>query len=407
MSYMIGERQGHPIRENHCEEDSKNAFVSITTFEHHAHFTEWNHAENQVRFIRRVEEMGGNVQSRQGTPWHQALGKAKSNPPFDSEFCPGEDADVDLMPSPKEQTVNLDSLGKRGRGAYGTQRAALPSQRPVQEVFVSANINAMPKRQFKRYIRSLRALRPDFQKFINEHDQIEEKDLYTLAMNVDSLHYRRFLQAQMQKGYENYEGCKMEPQPHPNAALAYVNPTTMESLLWSKPKPGFILNSTDHTQTHPSNKAPSNKNFVVSFGGLTASIASGDVAGKDVLLDHSTEEGVNQETIENSILQLRVKRIGLAVPPISVGNRPQGLKGVRLFVDVAKDDERLGWDNPHPLGSAEYVAMEQVSKKSEPKSFNPPLSSRHRTFKAENFKTLPLNQVVGTLNSISGIRKTL
>ncbi|KAG6829581.1 hypothetical protein H0H87_010822 [Tephrocybe sp. NHM501043] len=374
----------------------KNAFISLTSFEHHAHFTEWNHAENQVRFVRRVEEMGGNVEAKISTSWYKALGMAEGNPLFDSEFCPEEPTNIILRPLEKETTVNLDSLGKRGPGAYGTQRRDPPK---VQEVFVTRNINAMPKRQFKRYIRSLRALRPEFKDFVTAQSQIKEKNLYALSMSGDKLPYRRFLQAQMQKGYDDYAGLKIEPQPHPNAALNYARPTKMESYLWTKPKPGFILNiDSDPYNNHPSNPK---KGFVASFGGITASIGIEAAAGKAVLLDASTEEGVNQERIEDSILQMRLDprhSLKVETPPIAVGNRPQGLKAVKITATVMKDDEHLGWDNPHPVGSAEYVAMAPASKKFALSSFRPRTSSKDSS---PTFSGDPNVNLISTLRDLS------
>ncbi|KAG6915334.1 hypothetical protein DXG01_012106 [Tephrocybe rancida] len=353
----------------------KNAFISLTTFEHHAHFTEWNHAENQVRFVRRIEEMGAKVTSKQASDWYRSLGKAKGNPPFDSDFCPGEDGEL-AYTSTYGKTVNLESLGKRGPGAYGTQRAQLPPPRD-QEVYVSHNINAMPKRQFRRYLRSLRAQRPEFQEFIDGEAKIKEKNLYALAANNDSTYYRRFLQSQMQKSYDDFNSTRMEPQPHPNAALMYDAPTPVESKLWIKAKPGFVLHADYDAYSTTTNR--SQKNFLVSFGGLSATVDQSHVAGRSVLLDSSTHEGVKQEEIENSIMQMRLdptKGIHVALPPKAVGNKPQGLKAIKITPHVIKEYERIGIDNPHPIGTAEYVAMDRAPLKSELKSFNTPKTAR-------------------------------
>ncbi|KAG6885303.1 hypothetical protein C0993_003464 [Termitomyces sp. T159_Od127] len=390
----------------------KNAFISLTSFEHHAHFTEWNHAENQVRFIRRIEEMGGNAVMDHASAWNTSLGSAKTAPPFDSDFCPGEKWE----PSPRPQvqpetvrfdavqsegvksvqseavqsegvqseevqseavqseevqpevegaqpkTVNLDTLGKRGPGAYGTQRMEPKTEEAPQEVFVSRNIQAMSKREFKRYLRSLRAQRPEFKKFVDAHEQIEEKNLYALASHANNLCYRNFLQSQMQKEFADYDGQKMEPRPHPNGALLYTSPTVLESSLWTQSKPGFYL----HDLSDPMANSTQFERHIVSFGGLTARVLNDVIVGKQMLLAKNSDKGVEQENIEESVLQMKLnplKPIMVSSLPRTVGNKPQGLKAVRVHLSLIKgDSEQMGWSNTHPHGSREYVAMDQSNQ---------------------------------------------
>ncbi|KAG6812411.1 hypothetical protein H0H92_002987 [Tricholoma furcatifolium] len=352
----------------------KNAFISLTSFEHHAHFAEWNHAENQVRFIRRVEEMGGRISSQQSSSWYKTTGgrSSASASAFDSDFASEQDcfSGMETMVEGAElvdvdaESVDINSLGKRGPGSYSSKRPLPTPKEMSKEVFVSENVDAMSKREFRRYLRSLRAQRQEFQEFINAEDQIPEKNLYSLAKNPFGVEYRRFLQGQMQRGYQNYGEQRIEPQPHPTAGLSYRNPTMLESYLWTSTKPGFLFT------TQPNQKE---EKYVTTFGGITATINQKDLTNKSVLLDVNSQEGVKLDEVDNSILQLRLEsKHGLVIeaPPVTVGKRPQGLKGVKVRAVVTTDSGRMNWENQHEHGSQEYVAQEPVGRKSQLQSFN-------------------------------------
>ncbi|KAH0583493.1 hypothetical protein J132_09651 [Termitomyces sp. J132] len=403
----------------------RNAFISLTSFEHHAHFTEWNHAENQVRFIRRLEEMGGRVEMNKTTPWYKSLGIARFAPPLDSDFCPGEIAEFGPPPTvqpklpgtqgtqPKQTetqatqgTVDLNSLGKRGPGAYGTQREESHADWN-KGMFVTRNIYAMSSREFDRYLRSLRAQRSDFQEFVNAEKTIKNKDLGTLGMEEDNLYYRQFLQSQMKKEYADYDGQRIEPQPHPNGAAQYSKPTRLETLLWTQDKPGFYLNNIlDSPKT---NNVHRDKNFVVSFGGITTRVDNNVVVGKNMLLDKTTDQGVKLDDIEGSILRLRLnpsKPTSINRLPLTVGNRPEGLKAVRLTLEVIKGDAlQMGWSNPHPLGSPEYIAMFSDSKKLSLKAYNHPSARTVTPLSTPDFdgeRSENSDALLGTLKHLVG-----
>ncbi|KAG6880240.1 hypothetical protein C0992_003006 [Termitomyces sp. T32_za158] len=388
----------------------KNAFISLTSFEHHAHFTEWNHAEKQVRFIRRIEEMGGKAVMDHSTAWYRSLGSARTAPSFDSDFCPGEKWEYsELLAQPETaqletaqletvqpgdaqletvqpgdaqletaqpgdaqpETVNLDTLGRRGPGAYGSQREESPIDEPLQEVSVTPNIRAMSKREFDRYVRSLRAQRSDFKEFVNAQEAIEEKNLYALAVHADDRCYRTFLQSQMQKEFADHGSQKIEPRPHPNGALLYTRPTALESSLWTRSKPGFYL----HDLPNPVSSSTEVLRHIVSFGGILSRVNGSVVPGKQMLLAKETDKGVEQENIEDSVVQLRLNPfnpIMITSLPRTVGNKPQGLKAVKVNLTLAKGDfDQMVFGNPHPPGSKEYVAMYDPSDKRQPlKNFN-------------------------------------
>ncbi|GLB34612.1 hypothetical protein LshimejAT787_0201770 [Lyophyllum shimeji] len=346
----------------------KNAFISLTSFEHPAHFTEWNHAESQVRFIRRIEETGVKPDTVVGTPWYKSLGKAKNELLLDSEFCPGEGSEMEVKEAqrPQPTAVNFDALGQKGRGAYGAKR-----EEPVKkddkkmEVYVTANIDAMSPREFERYLRRLRTLRPKFQEYIREQDKdFSQKSLYALAQDADKGYHRKFMMEHMASEYQDLFGRKIEPQPHPNAALTYARNTPLETVLWTKPQPGIILNK--YTSERGNAGPP---RYVASFGGLGAIILQANLGvNRTPLLDVDSEEGVHRDRVEESFAPMRLlpsKGLQLQMPPQVVGTKPQGLKGVKILAEVTTDTGKNPTnDNPHPLGSPEYVAAPPRPKKS-------------------------------------------
>ncbi|KAF9469403.1 hypothetical protein BDZ94DRAFT_1127526, partial [Collybia nuda] len=217
----------------------KNAFISLTSFESPAHFIEWNHAENQVRFIRRIEEMGVMPRTANHTPWYKAVGQGRTQWFMDSEFCPGEGHELsETRAAPP--TIELKNLGKKGAGNYGAKRG--PPRQAKQKnstapAHVSLNIDAMSPREFTRYLRTLRELRPAFQAHIKarameeNNNILANKSLYALAQNTEVGYHRRFLQEHMSKEFANRESLKFEQHPHPNAALLYHHPSPLDTQL--------------------------------------------------------------------------------------------------------------------------------------------------------------------------------
>ncbi|KAG5636282.1 hypothetical protein H0H81_008537 [Sphagnurus paluster] len=390
----------------------KNAFISLTSFEHPAHFTEWNHAENQVRFIRRVEEMGVKPETVVQTPWHRSLGKAKTELLLDSDFCPGETSQarpVKRSEEPAKPTaVDLSSLGNKGKGAYGGNREEEKKKHEDEPipVYVTANVDAMSTREFKLYLKKLRSLRPAFQEHINSHKQLAEKNLFTLAQDAEQGYHRRFMMEHMATEYKDLNTRMIEPQPHPNAALMYARPTPLETRLWTKPKPGIILN-----EAVVRGQRSVEKKYVVSFGGLGATVRQTNMSdGRTPLLDPASEQGVQQDRIPSSIANLRIlprRGLQLQMPPKVVGSKPQGLKAVKLTAEVVVQNQAdvFSQENPMALGSPEYVAAAPRSTKSAPRSFvkAPKLTPRP----ASTFIVEDRTKLVSTLKTMMKPRITV
>ncbi|KAF8891384.1 hypothetical protein BD779DRAFT_1514950 [Infundibulicybe gibba] len=198
----------------------KNAFISISNaFESPAQYIEWNNAESQVRFIRRVEEMGTLPRTAVGTPWHKTLGKAKTQWLADSEFW--------LTSGP----IDLKGLGKKGPGSY--------------DAHIMPNINSMSRREFVRYLRTLRALRPAFKSHVKEN---AAKNPYLKDVSLFGL-----------------------SQAPSHWGMVYTHPSGLDTYFTAKPQPGLVLQtvaenrrSDRFTRAARGNEA----NYVASFGGI-------------------------------------------------------------------------------------------------------------------------------------------
>jgi hypothetical protein len=257
----------------------KDSYISVPTFEHHAHFTDWNNAEQQVKFVRRMEELNVVANPFPRSPWHEALGDATHQWLIDSEFAELDyprrasgKVPVPAPPSPvsKGQTDDLRSFGKQGPHQYGARRP-LPTFSAVQP-----NYESLSPKQFQRYLSQLRKLRPEFRAYLNRQykarragllnaatigegparlseelaasdlDNPDDFLLLVAAQNpVHTLH-RRFLAKQFSKNYAKdtsspTASSKIEARPHRNGGLSYCHPSDLQSLLTSPPLPGIAF----------------------------------------------------------------------------------------------------------------------------------------------------------------------
>jgi hypothetical protein len=342
----------------------RDAFISINgPFEAHAQFIEWNNAEGEVRFIRRIEEMDIKPRVVYDTPWHQSVGNAQYKLLLDSEFCPEEGYELDRAAEEdrkkKSMTLDLAGLGNRGSGMYGEKRGP-PNMGPSgSSGQVTENIEAMSTKEFSRYLRKLRKLRPEFAAYLKQHDQLHGKSLYTIAQNHEAIHHRRFLQHHFATEFSGRSSkVKIEPQPHPNAGLLYAQPTPLDTRFHTKAQPGIVLNPVPQQDNGRYNRGArtTEQTFVASFGGLTATLPQSEAGGKRPLLDVGSETGVDLARIEESIVNMRPTRISLLGPPKVVGRNAQGLDGVRLEAQVTAREVKFADDNPYWPGSTEYNA---------------------------------------------------
>lgn len=347
----------------------RNAFISLSSFESPAHFTEWNHAENQVRFIRRVEEMGVTPRTSTSSNWFHGLGKAKDVWAADSEFCPGE-SHVLKLGQEKQTHIEADllGLGNRGPGYYGANRPHQRKDKPLG-AHVMPNFGAMSHKKFQRYLTKLRALRPKFQQYLQMRDEPITKSLYELAQDSLSDHHIQFLLHHTAQEFQDHSSLQIEQQPHRNAGLMYAHPSPLNSHFTTEAQPGIVLQVNE--KKNFSNFSKPTDSYLVSFGGLSCIVQRKNAGGKVPLLDRESEQGVDKSKLDASVGYMRVRSLELDTPPRVVGRRAQGIKAVKHNTEVIINSPHyeFGIDNPHEPGTPEYIAAEARGMQSRPSHF--------------------------------------
>ncbi|PFH51704.1 hypothetical protein AMATHDRAFT_58502 [Amanita thiersii Skay4041] len=350
----------------------RNAFITLPNFESPAQFTEWNHAENQVRFIRRVEEMNITPEAAPMSSWYRGLGRSSVEWLIDSDFCP-EESHIFLLPkktaSASEDipvSANLEGYGKKGPGQYGAYRPLPPTHNAATHVV--PNIGAMSRKDFESYLRKLRRLRPEFKQFLQSKSHFASQSMYELAQNASSDQHNMFILDRTSKEFKDPANRKIEQQRHRSGGLLYSHPSKLDTLLTTEPKPGILLHPTD-TNTPYKKFKYQKQSVVVSFSGIAAVVESNQTGGKKPLYDLHSEEGIDRANLEESVGDVRIKRLRLVRPPRVVGRRGEGLKAVKVMADVTVDSSQFefGLENPYEPGSAEYIAA--TSTKRRPSDF--------------------------------------
>ncbi|KAJ7481100.1 hypothetical protein B0H11DRAFT_1863438 [Mycena galericulata] len=368
----------------------KNSFVTIKQWEARQHYVEWDNAEDQVRFIRRIEELDARPGALGDSPWSRTLGPARDNWLVDSEFCPHEweapakaevkDGAVEASPLPD---IPLSSLGNKGQGRYGKE-----GLRRAPEAVIP-NIESMSPSEFRRYIAKLRALRPAFKAYIKREEERQEKllaeakakddktaavlledplknkSLCELAQFPGAVYHRRFLAQHTAEEYKTTN--KIQPQPHRNGALMYAHPTMLDTFFHTKRKPGIVLQTESSTgrfaQQRPNPVTPSwsdseGAQYIAAFAGIAATLSRPQAEGRQPLM----RPGVDREHWAQAVTLMRpvlLSPLMLHRVPRVVGPDAEGLDGVRVSLRVTArmtlEDPRQ--QNPYFPGSRQYNAV--------------------------------------------------
>ncbi|KIK62861.1 hypothetical protein GYMLUDRAFT_260077 [Collybiopsis luxurians FD-317 M1] len=359
----------------------RNAFISLPApFEHRAQFIEWTRAEDEVRFIRRFEEMQVRPRMTPKTPWSKTVGlKNSTNWLIDSEFAhryegpEAEEPDAFLLQEEAQKAqearstlqkktsvdASLEEYGNAGQGNYGHRRA-LKSSTSYKKV--SPNIDAMLPHEFDAYVRRLRHLRPKFQEYLRSHVVEEKRNLQKLQQNLDTLdrestrdptkkldasNVRSIIEdtrkdalhpstnlyqlAQMpdvsfhRRFIEDHTESQFADNTNSNGVVIEQRPHQVGGLLYSHPS---LLHSQIFSTPQPGIilqnahdiTAPTHTVFIASFGGLSPTIAEQHRGDKTPLLNHNSTEGVKRENIKRSVAKMRLYpgTVSLERPPTSV-----------------------------------------------------------------------------------------
>ncbi|KIY46950.1 hypothetical protein FISHEDRAFT_29517, partial [Fistulina hepatica ATCC 64428] len=209
----------------------KNAFITFKRFEDRADYNAWNHAEQQVRFVRRFEELGVRPNVASASRWMRYIsGKSDLYWLVDSEFCPGQGL-LHQLPSYETKPISMAELTRMG----GQRRQSVPWYE-VSSIY--PNADAMSPRQFRRYLKKLRALRPEFKQYLaklcKEDESMRDRppavQMSHIAQTERNVH-EQFLSAQTAKEFQAPGSMMICEQPHRFGGLVYDHRSTLETLL--------------------------------------------------------------------------------------------------------------------------------------------------------------------------------
>ncbi|KAL0067080.1 hypothetical protein AAF712_005867 [Marasmius tenuissimus] len=392
----------------------KNAFISIPApFDSRAQYIEWSNAENEVRFIRRFEEMevspklrmnvsGGNAK----TSWEQTLGtKNSTNWVIDSEFAFREEgveveevlaagdrkAQERLERREEEQKKeevdeNLTAFGLRGPGQYGMRRKILEESAKVN---LTPNIYAMSPKEFSRYVRKLRELRPQFQEYVKqavEEDKAkraerqrhqpatkyhtpessDSADLLSVAQNRWHQHHVRFLEHHTASSFADPQSTAIEQRPHQVGGLLYARLSPLHSHLHAQAQPGIVLQAS-RKDASTAVRRDREDIYVASLAGMTPLVKRARAAGKRPLLDRTSEQGITRELLGHSIANMRLvpNTVVLENVPRTVGppEQTQGVASASISSEAVIETERFDIDNPYMPGTMPYSGLEPPETK--------------------------------------------
>lgn len=344
----------------------RNAFISLKNFEEHEHYIEWSNAESQVRLIDRIEELNVAPKLVPHVPWYVGLGPAASSSwsMMDSEFSSGESD----MPAPFKSmpgfTTDLQGLGLRGKGEYGKK----PSAKKANDGYLHPNLHAMSPRGFNRYLKKLRSLRPEFQKFLKENGvttSIRESGIPPGNLHIRFLgqHFdKQFRDTRAETFKHPNQPQPIRQQPHRLGGLTYSSPTYLESFFTSGVQPGIVL------ETGPDS-------LLVSAAGLIGRL-DGKKAGPDVMPAFNSggiarppaELLASQTTrspgpfVKVRVTDLHLERLPTAVTAFPSGNSSKDVN-IRMDLTIHPSPSDHSRTNTHPPGSMQYNAPEDSQQR--------------------------------------------
>ncbi|KAF5338695.1 hypothetical protein D9611_013382 [Ephemerocybe angulata] len=412
----------------------RNAYITLKSYEDHAMYIEWNNAENQVRFMRRFEELNVTPTVPDGTSLAKNLGAARSAIWLtDSEFDTAKDNEYDYLAQESTDYTPEPELGGHGPGQYADAsrlrtKAPLVPTREGPWNYRQPNVEAMNAQEFEAYVNKLRKLRPQFFERIRQElarsaqaGQLkgttlnpDMSDLQLSMVNNVTSDHRAFLNSFFESEYsarkddlaapdpetggalpKDFVRPKIKPQPHRFGGLTYAHPTQLETYYTTTAKPAFLL-SEDLDKGKFANQVV-HKPVSVSFGGVVAELESTPVGTKPLF---SKFGGPSDGKFDQSILPVRVAQFELMQAPRVVGRDGQGVNGVRVrekVVNSVPRAERIV-GNPHLPGSREYVAYERRQEAKPMNSFWKPRDSVGR------IQTRRAVDAVHTANLINNLR---
>jgi hypothetical protein len=297
----------------------------------------------------------------------------------------------------------VDSVFAPAKGESEKQRGKLFSERTV----AVPNIHAMSNKEFARYLEKLRKLRPQFKAFV---EKLTETGPSTQGISpYEPVHLRErafhkwFIASNTAEEYNSKESCKIQQVPHRTGGLSYSHTSALETLFRTKSQPGIVLQK-NMEQARRRGLSNMENSFMVSFAGLLANLRRVNMGGKQTLQQLASQEGFDLQQMSDSIINMRVlNHPKLSAGPKVVGRVTQGLKGVRVEVEVTSEDKSdFARSNPYPPGSREYNVLQPLPNSK--RRFGQPAQTRVKVPTKGFSKTHKNFDLINTLRGMAKVK---
>ncbi|KAI0929263.1 hypothetical protein AcV5_006567 [Taiwanofungus camphoratus] len=307
----------------------RNGTVTVRAVDSREQQTEWKSAEPQSRWIQMWDEVGVTPRLALEGPWSKKLGfLGEVNWKVDSEFSRGAD---DLF---RDDGGVEDELGKKDKS------------------MATPNIYAMTEKEFGRYLKQLREMRPAFREHIQESERTGSS-LWEQSHRPGE-HFKSFLQRRAYQIYNSSESHEIEQQPQRYGGLTYTKSPPLQTYFLAKPEAGRIL---QQMAENPSSRLSSD-DFIVSFAGMTPTLGKNQ-RGTVNPVDWKSLDGPSPD---RGVTKFRFMKATLVAPPATVGDKPEGLGSVKIYPRVIADTGvEMTRPNTHIPGSREYVANNELA----------------------------------------------
>jgi len=356
--------------------------VTIKAIDSQEQQTEWKSAEPQSRWIRMWDEVGVTPEVGEKSAWAQKLGPIGSIQwDVDSEFGVGTRDAVQDDAGTKEEREN--------------KSMAVP------------NIDAMPDKQFEKYLQKLREMRPAFRQYLVKREEKRRRDqrldpveeyqrpsLWEGHLKAAD-HHKEFLAAQAYNDYNSKEARMVEQQPQRYGGLTYTQSSPLQNLLLVKPQKGRLLQkeNTEAHRQHPEG------DYVASFAGMTASVDKrrrGGVDPMDWSKLASSSGSVGRNTSEG-VVSLRLQKAKIDTVPTTAGHNASGLQSAFITTKVVADagTSDHGRSNVYVPGSREYIGHSEDVATFAGSMLNPP---KRRNAQWKVTRGSLSNELMGTLS---------
>ena len=314
---------------------TREPFITVASVDSLQQQTEWSHAEREARWMRKVAEVARTPEVVHGSDLWRKCGP-------DGRFLWKVDSDFSLG------TGDADAGLERMGDSSGPGRASIH------------NIDAMTPKQFRHYLKNLRALRPAFREFLEaekaknknaedngpvgrplRRNKVQSSNLLEQSIYPTDLH-KTFLSKHAAQKINNPDSPVLEQDVHPNGALTYTHLTDLEHYFWRKPLPGRAVGRT--------------KALVVSFAGFHARLPLNQSEGiQPTNWKHLVERGIDTG---EGVSKFRVSQVEVITPPQVVGHKPEGIADMDVRMYISSHGQLdIVRANPHLPWTKEYVSQ--------------------------------------------------